>query len=552
MPLIRRARDDERGAALVTALAATMIMLALGMAILSIVDTQASVSATERTRDRGFNLAESVLNSQAFVLGRNWPASAPPSPEPARCGDIGAGFDDTLGSIAPEIPAVERLRKTLNASYTDTAYSGATWQINLCDDIAGSTVWSDAVLNNRTWDLNGNKRLWVVAQSNVGDENEKRSLVGLVLVRENSVIPSKYGLVAGGLSDDLGGTLNAVTGNALNGVLDGLLGTTPSVAKDPLFPPASGVTGVRCGATDVQLFPISTCLAGTVGGLATIPLVSKLLTGGTLEKFPTITTATPTNIDQLRKQAIVGLTYKDVSLGGPVNTNQVCQVAGSPTDRSIVFIERVGINGDQYCVLDVSAGVKWKALIIGSGGVILRGSNTATGTPVSPIPPTADPPQTNTFSGVVYALNRQRLPVADGGQGLGDDASPGREIVRIEKGAHVKGGVYADGRSAKVGVHPPLVLNTTELITSLIPCEPALNTCLVRNTVLALGGVLQINALLDAVGLTKVVNGILNQLNPQRTSYGSAIVSDVNAIKSLTAYGASGVIPGSFRDLQGR
>lgn len=550
MHLIRRAREDERGSALITALAVTMIMLALGMAILSIVDTQASVSATERTRDRGFNLAESALSAQAFVLGRNWPASAPvsPAPDPAHCGDVGAGFEDTLGSAAGASPAVARLRKTLNASFTDTAYSGAKWQINLCDDNSGSTVWSNAVLDNKTWDVNANKRLWIVAQSTVGDE--KRSLVGQVLVRENSVIPSKYGLVAGALTDDIGGTINTLTNSAIGGVLGNLLATTPDVKRDPTLTtapiPPSGMTGVRCGATDVTLVPLSTCVAGTVGALTTLPLVNNVLTGGQLVKYPTDTTATQTNIDQLRTQAINAGTYKDVSLGSSATTTtQACQTAGSLNENSIVFIEQVG-DGDQYCVLNVSAGVKWKALVIGSGRVILRGNDTATGTPASPVPPAADPAQPNTFTGVVYALNRQRLTLP-----AGDAAAPGREVVRIEKGAHVKGGVYADGKSAKVGIHPPLNINNQQLKDQL--CAQNLLACVLGGVTGLVGNLTNlVSGLTSIFGLNAVVDGLVGQLNPQRAAYGSAIVSNVNAVKSLTAYGASGVVPGSFRDLQGR
>ncbi|MCW3011945.1 MAG: hypothetical protein JWO90_2349, partial [Solirubrobacterales bacterium] len=69
-------RDGERGSTLITALLAALVMLALGLALLSIVDVQAKQSGVERTRDRAFNLSESVLTSHAFVLGRNWPASA--------------------------------------------------------------------------------------------------------------------------------------------------------------------------------------------------------------------------------------------------------------------------------------------------------------------------------------------------------------------------------------------------------------------------------------------------------------------------------------------
>lgn len=446
----------------------------------------------------------------------------------------------TLGSTAAASPAVTRLRKTLNASYTDSAYAGATWQINLCDD-DGTYVWSNGILSNSMRDANGNKKMWVVAQSNVSDE--RRTLVGLVLVRENGVIPSKYGLVAGGLSDDLGGTLNGVTGTALNGVLQGLLGTTPTVAKDPLFPAPgqSGVTGVRCGATDLTLVPISTCVAGAVGALSdTLPIVSNVLTGGQLAKFPTITTGTPTNIDQLRKQAFDAGTYRPASLGGALpTTTQACEIAGSPTANSIVFIEKVG-GGDDYCVLNVPVGgLAYRAVIVGSGRIVIRGAAIAAG----PISPTS-----RTFSGVVYALNRQRLPIAEGGQNLGDDVNPGREVVRIEQGAHVKGGVYADGKSAKVGIHPPITINNAQLRDAV--CGPLgfVQEALCRLT----STVGELLTFLGVGAVGNLITGLLDQITPQRTNYGSAIVSDVNAIKKLTAYGASGVIPGTFRDLQGR
>lgn len=554
MRLTRRVRDDERGSALITALAVTMILLAIGLALLAIVDTQTSVSATERTRDRGFNLAESVLNSEAFVMGRNWPATAP-SPNPVHCKDVGAGFGDTLGSTAGAVAGTARLRKTLNASYTDSAYSGATWQVNLCDDDSTSSVWNSTLLDGPVWDSNGNKKLWVVAQSDLG--GKKRSLMGLVQVRENQVIPSKYGLVAGGLSDDLGGTINTLATNTINGVLGGLLGTSPVVAADPTAPsPASGVTGVRCGATDVSVLPLSTCLAGTIGGLSTLPVVTNVLTGGTLVKYPTVTTGTPTNVDQLKTQAIgTGSYFASVAGATTAAAAPACAITTASPSTSIVYIGQVGTTGtpgtvngpgDQWCYLNVSTAVQYKALVVASGRVILRGNGSLTNLS-SPANASTDLTK-NVFKGVVYALNQQRLPVADGGQGLGDSTSPGREVVRIENGAHVKGGVYADGAGAKVGVYPPLVVNNNDL-RDLI-CSTRVLQCTVQGVLNLVGSLLTVvSSLINIAGLGPVVDGINAQLNPQQTKYGSAIVSDVIAIKSLTAYGASGVTPGSFRDL---
>lgn len=552
--LVTRLRDDERGVALVTALFSTMVMLALGFALLSIVDTQAHESVKEKTRDQAFNLSESVLSSQAFVLGRNWPSAAPAVGE-LTCSHADAGFGDTIGSTAPAVAATQRLRGNLNASSTDPAFEGATWQVNMCDDDGVSTVWNDSLLSTaKNFDKNGNSRIWVRTQATVGGRT--RALAGLVRIRSTEALKSKYGLVSGGLTDDLGSTVNTLATEAFGGVLGNLLNLTPTVAADPSLaattPPSSGVTGLRCGALDLKAVPLSTCLAGTIGAAGALPVVSNLLTGGKIEQFPTTTAASPASIAQLRAQAIATNTYYSESDGAADTTvagAKPCTWTTNTGTRSadtVVFIEKVG-NGNHYCSIDVQHGVRWKALVIGSGRVIIRGNNASTGTPVFATP---DVPQANTFSGVVYALNLQRHSAADGGMDLGDSASPGREVVRIDRGAHVKGAVNADGKSAKVGIYPPALpaLNMTLLKAAV--CNPLpLVERLLCNT---LGTV---DALLSNLGvgiLTNLVNGIVAQLGPPRAQYGSAIVSDVAAIKRVTVHGTAGVVAGTFRDLHAR
>lgn len=119
----------------------------------------------------------------------------------------------------------------------------------------------------------------------------------------------------------------------------------------------------------------------------------------------------------------------------------------------VFFIEQVGDTGldntlggrgDQYCSLNVSAAKQSRAIVIASGRIVIRGDNTTTASTNTAV---------NTFNGVIYAINQQRLPVADGGRDLGDVAAPGREVVRIERGAHVRGAVNADGKSGKVGIY---------------------------------------------------------------------------------------------------
>ncbi len=559
-----RPDHGERGSALMTALLASIILLALGLALLAIVDVQAEGSATERTRDRGFNLAESVLTGEAFVLGRNWPASAVtsgpgsvPIPLEQACSAPGAVAEATLGATLAAGTTAALLQPNLNATYTDTAYTGATWKVNVCDDDGVSTVWNEATLANGTknWDKNDNKLLWVRAQATV--EGRTRSLAGLVRVASDLAFNPKYGLVSGSVTDDLGTSINALSNDTLNGVLGGLLGAVPTVAADPSLPatapPSSGVTGLRCGALDVSVLQNSTCVSGTIAALSDLPLAAVLL-NASLEQFPASTAATPTAIAQLRAQAVSTRTYYKTSSGAATSAAApACSFTtntGTRSASSVVFVEQVG-TGDQYCFVDVSAGVQWKALVVGSGRVVLRGSNTATTPPSA----TVTGPQPNTFSGVVYALNQQRLPAGEGGMGLGDATVPGREVLRIENWAHVKGGVNADGKSGRVTIIPPAAtFSTNALVDQLLPCVPGLAgvaTCLVNATVKALGGVTAVvDGLVNRLGLAPVTAAILNIVKPQREAYGSAMTADVAAVKKLTVYGASGVVPGTFQDLQ--
>ena len=550
MRMIRRLRKDESGAALITALLCTMVMLALGLALLAIVDTQARGSSDEQTRDRGFNLAESVLNSEAFVLGRNWP-DGPPGSNPA-C--TAAGFGGMIGDTVSLTAAAERLRENLNASHTDAAYTNASWQVNICDDDEGSAVWSNALLTNKTWDSNampdgsiGNGKVWVRAQSTVAGKT--RALVGLVTVRETAALDAKYGLVSGSFSEDLGPTTNTITNMAvLSGLTGGLLDTNPPVAADlPDHPvPGSGVTGLRCGLLDQQTEQ-KTCVSGAFGALSALPAFDDLVTGGSYEQYPNASSTNANTIAQLRTQAkSASGVYMATALGGSSpTTTQSCNISGA-TANSVVFIEKVG-SGDDYCVLSVGSSVMYKALVIGSGRVIIRGS-------APPITPYATA-GSNRFTGVVYALN---LQTADHSLAV-SAANPSRELVRIEKGARVTGAVHADGKNAKVALIAP-DFDTNTLVCALVTCPSPLAT-----TLQALGAPALVDTLVNGgclitlplVGCTLSlaaipVANVVAAISSQLTTYGSAIHSDVDVINALSVYGTSGVTPGTFRDLTPR
>ena len=526
--LISQLREDEHGSALMTAMLAALVMLALGMALLSIVDTQAQQSATERTRDRGFNLSESVLNSEAFVLGRSWPTTGA-----AVCGAAGAGFGDTLGSTAAAGTSTAALRNNLNASYTDAAYAGATWQVNLCDDNGSSAVWADGLLSSRpAYDSNNNSKIWVRAQSIVGGKT--RVVTGLVQVRTAPAVKSKFGLVAGNLSEDLSSTTSAITNaSVVSSLTSSILNTNPPVAEDPAYdttPRTSGVTGVRCGLLD-QLAEAKTCVTGTLGAVSALPVFDTLITNGSYEQYPSVSSTSANAIGQLRSQSKTtpGVYMETAPGADTAAAAPSCGISGAGSD-SVVFIEKVG-TGDQYCVLSVSSSVTYKALVIGSGRVVIRGNNSIT--PYST-------GGTNRFTGVVYALNLQTSNH--------NATSPTREVIRIEQGARVKGGVHADGKNATVGLVPP-PFNTDSLVDAVLCHGPVPALCFLAGVVKFLGvGALvdRLVQLLGTAGVSSVINGIAAQLS----NYGSAIHSDVATIDALKVYGASGVLPGTFRDLQ--
>ena len=507
-PILR----TERGSALVTAVLVMAIMIPIGLALLAIVDTQARQSGGERTRDRAFNLADSALHSAAVSLSRSaWPSSGTAAPN--NSGPVGApqtcansSFGATLGAATNARSATARLQPNLNASYEDPAYAGATWQINVCDNDpsgAGPMVWKDALLSSMNYDANGDELVWVRSEAAV--EGRRRVLAALVRVDEESAFDARYGLITGRLNAELTNTAGALlSGGLVEQLAPELLAGDPLVAPDPsaiTSPPSSGVIAVRCGALDG-------CLTGALAATSALPLINDLATGGKLVQATSPTAAGTAAIAQLKQQAIASGTYVASTSGSSGSSNApACTIPAGANADTVVYIEQVGTTGtpatvggpgDQFCRLDVAANVTFKALVVANGRVVLRGDNTTKSGTV------------NTFRGLLYALNEQRKV-------LGDAATPAREVIRIARGAHVVGGVAADGKSAQVGIYPPPLCTSVYLLGVDVGC-----------TLSALTSIL----------------GVLHDYNP-------AIRSDVSVMNAIKTYGAAAVVPRTYRDILG-
>ncbi len=186
-----RRGSGEEGMALLVVMVLMGVMLTVGFAIASTVDTQAGESRKQRVRDSSFNLAESALNAQIFALARDWPglgaAKVPPTilPYPA-C---------TQASATPRCPDNAAL---VAGGSPDLA--GATWQTSVRDNgaVSAPDFYSDASSALQPgYDANNDGRVWVRARAVV--QGRPRTLVGLVRAEKQEEDLPHAALLAGSL-----------------------------------------------------------------------------------------------------------------------------------------------------------------------------------------------------------------------------------------------------------------------------------------------------------------------------------------------------------------
>ena len=179
---MRRVLADERGVALTTAVIVLAIMMALGLATATIVDTQSRLTGRERVKETAFNVGEAVLNSQVLQLSQKWPGSTSSTsggPYPTSC---------TRGSTSANCPD----SASLAAGFQGTDFSStAAWTVTVRDNLAPAATYYDrAALDSAgcpsatgtmtpcTWDSNADGAMRVRAQATVGAES--RTVVALV------------------------------------------------------------------------------------------------------------------------------------------------------------------------------------------------------------------------------------------------------------------------------------------------------------------------------------------------------------------------------------
>jgi hypothetical protein len=176
----------ERGSALVIAMLVMMVLLALGLAALSLADGQQQDAARSRVADSAFNLAEGVLDTQVYLLSHFWPGSAGTA-RPATC---------TQAVLVAGCPDATQVR----ASYDGGDWTaGVAWTTMVRDNGGAATSFFNATLvaGQPSWDANHDGRMWTYAQALV--HGRKRTLVALVEVQhvDNSLLFSHNAITAG-------------------------------------------------------------------------------------------------------------------------------------------------------------------------------------------------------------------------------------------------------------------------------------------------------------------------------------------------------------------
>ncbi len=188
----RRLADSERGSAIIMAIVLMTMMVGVGLAAYSFVDTQQVETQRERQRESSFNLAEAVLNSQSFTLSRKWAGS------PTAYSTTTPTCTQSAG-VADQCPDTGQLSTAYNSPDFAT---GSSWQTTVYDDSSGP-FYDSAVVEAKSggvdltahWDQNGNRRVWVKATSTV--RGRTRTLVALVQVQEHVEFLPKRVILAG-------------------------------------------------------------------------------------------------------------------------------------------------------------------------------------------------------------------------------------------------------------------------------------------------------------------------------------------------------------------
>jgi len=304
----------EDGWLVVTAIAVTTMMVGVGLAIFSTVGTQQSMSRQERNRDSAFNLAESALYAQAFILSRNWPQASSPTGGAWTCTQA-----VTSSTICPTFSAIQN---ALDGTNIPDFKTGMAWRLTVTDN-GKTTPTTDYITNpsdpNYTtdaYDKNGDKRIWVRADG--WAQGKERSLVALLQLEQFKEPFPQNVITAGHFHTD----------NSGNKLLINTQGDSATGSQVVVHCPSSQSSCADTGK-DVQVGPAVVQFSPPANGDSS--LIPTAMTPSELTRFQTAAQANSTYFTSCPASLGGGVVFIDFPSYSSANT---CTYTGNDTWNS--------------------------------------------------------------------------------------------------------------------------------------------------------------------------------------------------------------------------
>lgn len=548
---LRARLASEDGWILVPAFILMTVVLALGFALLMVVDRQTSEAKAKRTSDAAQALTDGVASSAGKALASfDTLASAGLAaafPSQGGCqlirGTLTGGPEAAApGETSPQAVArnvrnaVKQHFDETNNEYVRNSAEATKWSVNICPDRTdGSDVWDDQYLNQSVTTPSAAPRraVWVRAQADVratASTVSSRSRASAIKVRQANapfLAPEDLAIGAASFSTDLGTGVTSLLQDGLVGklVLQGLLGQGKLIQND------TAKIGLRCGLLDVLDNPgLNLCLNGALGGVNSVmngatntlnlgDLGNQL--GGILGTNRTVNLG-DYNIAPDRARAA----FKALALSSGTYVNAVAgDVAGSTGASTSCFASpatnEAGISTGTVLTAANTAGKVVYIRQVGDGG-------TGTTDPFCTVPANISPAVlvierggarvTTDFTGVLYAANRQEVDGATTADEVAAKRKSARlrETIRIEQPGKVTGAVWTDGAGGQAGLYPMASQPTKTALLSVGGEQGICSLPVLGPVVNALGQTLQ--GVLDFLGNT--VGGLLSGYQ-YRSVYGN-------------------------------
>jgi Tfp pilus assembly protein PilX len=368
---------EETGLALVQTLMLTLLMVALGIALIMQVQGQQRQSFQERTRESSFNLAEAALNGQVAQLARVWPLIS--SAAISSC-------DSTSTSTA--CPTATTLANAYNGGDYGSSLANA-WRTSIRDNAAGERYWTTAVTSRAAYDANGDGSVWVRSTTTV-----QGNLVSIVGLATRQLTPIDF-------------PNNVVTANWFSSVNQGrkvivdTLGSyaqPPSVRPGPAAKPAK--LGVRCanltrsqclnydpskGQVQPDTSTVDTGASPTAMNPSQLQAVERqAAAAGTL-----YTTCPPGSLTSVSGAPVVVKTASPCSVslsGGSANSgaspgvlvieNGTLSLGGNATFYGLVYMVNQQASSGAVVTISGNASIQGIVAIDGNGGITAGSSKT--------------------------------------------------------------------------------------------------------------------------------------------------------------------------------